>query len=460
MHNKGAGKKEICKCRQRGVALMLVLSAIVFLTAMGVEFAYNTNVAYHLSRNDYDRLRAYYLAKSAYSFMLLELKFDKTFQQVVSQQNLGQFLGQNAQLPLCQQFPISTGLIRVIFTGEGVPEGFQGGGGDEGEGGDSTVSGETQAGEPPDVIEEKRKEVGIGQEKAAEEFLSFEGDFDGECFDESTKIDLNGFAGLPSTAPDGGTSPFDQYKQFLFRFLSLPRYEDLFKSADVRVADVVTNIGDWIDVNADINPMAGSGGGAERSLYDRLDVPYSVRNGKLLTLIEAYLIEGVVDDWFTPLIDQFTVYGDGRVNVCSASAEIVESLIRRYVDATPSLPPLRLEDPEEMSRLVAAVMEPCASGTSGDQLKNQISQSLNNAIGAISSGESLLQAQPQQLGQTPGTGAGASNAGFAAYITTDKRFFGLKLTGQVQDTIVRIKAVVDVKDNDPKKWRLLYWRMY
>ncbi len=429
---------------------MLVLSAIVLMTAMGVEFAYNTNVSYHLARNDLDRLRAHYLAKSAFNFMLLELKFDKTFRQVVQQQNLGEFLGANAQLPLCQQFPMSTGLIRAVFSGGGLP-------GMEGE---AQGEGEVEAAEAPpeggegQSLEEMRKGASFGQEKTAEEFLSFEGDFDGECSDESTKIDLNAFAGLSTQAAEGSVSPFDQYKQFLFRFLSRPQYEDLFKAADVRVLDVVTNIGDWIDSNAEINPSGGGGGGAERSLYDRAELPYQPRNGKLLTLMEAYLIDGVVDDWFGPLMDQFTVYGDGKINVCTASIDVVESLIRRYVESTPSLPPLRLEDPQEMGRLVQAIIDTCATGATGDQLKSQINAALNAAIGAVSSGSP---AQPTEPGQTP---ASPANTGFAAYVSTETRFFGLSLAGQSGETTVRIKAVMDLKEKDPKKWKLLYWRVY
>lgn len=436
---------------------MLVLSAIVLLTTMGVEFAYNTNVNAHLAQNDYDRLRASYLAKSAFNFMLLELKFDKTFRQVVQQQNLGQYLGQNAQLPLCQQFPMSTGLIRAVFTGGGL-EGLMGGGG--GEEGGAAGEGEEAAPEPSPEIEEKRKDVSLGQEQAAEEFLSFEGDFEGECFDETTKINLNAFAELPTTAPEGQASPFDQYRQFLFRFLSRPQYEDLFKAADVRVADVVTNIGDWIDTNADINPMVG-GGGSERAAYDRMDVSYAIRNGKLLTLLEAYLIDGVVDEWFAPLMDQFTIYGDGKIDVCTTTPDIVEGLIRRYVDATPSLPPLRLEDPEEMGRLVGAVTEACGSGATGDQLKGQISQALDAAIGAVSAGTPAATTTPTTAGQQgPGQQAQQAGGGFGDYITTDRRFFSLTLTGQVADTTVRLKTVVDIKENDPKKWKYLYWRIY
>jgi len=424
---------------KKGVALMLVLSAISVLTAMGVEFAYNTSVYYNLAHNELDRLKAYYLAKSAFNFMQLELKFDKVFKQTIQSQNLGQFLGGNAQLPLCQQFPLSTGLIRAVFAGGGL-EGLMGGaGGEEG-------AGEEVAEE----IEDLRKDVSISQEQGASDFLQFAGDFDGECIDEGTKIDLNGFAGLSQTAGAEGTpSAFDQYKQFLFRFMSQPKFRLLFEEADVRLTDVVNNIGDWIDDNREINDFEGRTGGAEVTIYQKEGAPYEVRNNKLLTLLETYLIDGVVDVWFQPMMDYFTVYGDGKVNVCTTSQEILESLIKRYVDDTPNLPPLRLEDPEEMARLTGAVMEACASGKTGDALKTEINTALSTAIGSIAGEE---QAAPAS--------GGAEASGFGNYVNTESRFFSLKLAGQMNDITVRIKAVLDVKEADPLKWKLLYWRVY
>ncbi len=434
---------------RRGVALILVLSALMVLTAMGVEFAYNTNVNYHLASGERDRLQAYYLAKSAFNFMLLELKFDRVFRQVVQQQNLGQYLGENANLPLCQQFPLSTGLIRAVFTGGGAAALM---GGEEGaEGGGEEGAGETE----DEALEDMRRDASLAQESSAEEFLQFEGDFDGECIDESTKIDLNGFSGLSTTpTTEGARSPFDQYKDFLFAFLSRPQFDLLFEKADVTVTDVINNIGDWVDPNTDVNELDGRTGGAEQSIYERLEVPYPVRNGKLVTLLETYLIADVVDTWFEPMMEYFTVYGDGKVNVCTASTDVVEGLIRRYQLATPGLPPLRLEDPEEMTRLTDAIAEACASGAFGDQLKSQIVTALNTAIGAAGA-ETGGTEQTQQTGQTQQGG----ETGFGSYITTESRFFSLKLAGQVMDTTVRVKAVIDVKEQDPTKWKLLYWRV-
>ncbi|MFH0800576.1 MAG: hypothetical protein V2A66_10425 [Pseudomonadota bacterium] len=446
---------KLFRLNKKGVALLVVLTAIAALTTMAISFSYNTNVSYHLAVNEQNRLKSYYLAKSAYNFMLLELKFDRVFRQAVQSQNLGQYLGGNAQLPLCQQFPMSTGLIRAVFTGGGLPG--MGGGEEGGAGPPAAEGGEAAEGEA--ALEKMRKGTSISEEKSAAEFLDFEGDFDAECIDESTKIDLNSFAGLKATAAAEGASPLDQYKIFLLKFLSRPQFELLFREDDLRIPDVVGNIADWIDKDA------GGNKGAARAVYEGAGIPYAARNGKLLTLLEAYLIDGVMDDWFAPLMDMFTIYGDGRINVCTASLDVVEGLIHRYVDSTPSLPPLRLEDPVEMKKLTDAVLMQCSSGATGDQLKAQISSGLDAAIGAVSSGTPVQPpAAPGQPapGQAPGAAPGGppQYTGFAAYLNTASRYFTLKLAGQIHDTTTRIKVVIDIKDNDPKKWKLLYWKVY
>ncbi len=429
---------------KKGVALMLVLSAIVVLSTVLVEFAYNTNVNYNLAMNERDRLQSYYLAKSAYSFMLLELKFDRMFRQIVQSQNLAQYLGGAANMPLCQQFPLSTGLIRAVFTGGGL-EGLMGGAGGE--------EGDTEGGEESqieDKIESLQRGASVSAEKMASEFLEFEGDFDGECIDEGTKINLNGFAGLSKTsAGDGKPSPFDEYKQYLYKFLSDKKYESLFEDSELQISQIVDNIGDWIDTDAEINEMSGRSGGAERSIYDRLGVPYQARNSKLITLFESYLIDGVTDLWFPELQDNFTVYGDGKINPCTAPREIVESLIVRYISSTPDLPPVRTNDIDEMNRLYDSINTACADGGIGDQAASRIADALDRAIRGTTD-------EDQGTGQTGGQGGST----FASYLTSSSRFFTLKLAGQAGDTTVRIRAVLDVENQDPKKWKILYWRIY
>lgn len=446
---------------RRGIAIIVVLLAIVVMTMIGVEFAYSTSVDYNIAVNERNRLQAYYLARSGYNFMRLELMFGKTFKQIVEKQNLGQYLGASATLPLCQQFPMSTALIREVFMGGGMPG--DDGGAAAGEGEETPKEEESVA--EKNKMETMKNDVSMSEENVAKEFLSFKGDFDGECVDESVKINLNSFSTLSNVSTDPAVqSPADQYKQFLFRLFTRPEFETLFKDAGIHASDVINNIGDWVDSNTEVNEFGGKSGGAERSLYDRLGVKYSVRNAKMVTPMEIFLIDGIDDQWFGPVQDLFTIYGDGKVNVCNSKAEILESLIRRYVDSNPNLPPVRLEDPEEMRRIVTAAQEPCSSGKTGAALVTDISSKVTAAIGG---GAAPAPAPQQPVTPDPQNPQAASapapqpvSSNFASYITAEPRYFTIKVTGSIQDTIVRIKAVLDSKEADPKKWKLLYWRVY
>jgi hypothetical protein len=303
--------------------------------------------------------------------------------------------------------------------------------------------------------------VSIAQREGAEEFLSFEGDFEGECVVESTKINLNSFASWkPDKVVEGKLNDFDQFKEFLVKFLSDPAYEDLFEKADVTPVEVVRNIADWVDTNERVNEPGGIMGAPEDSLYERKELSYPLKNGKFTTPQELYLVEGVVDEWFFPLESKFTIYGDEKVDVCNASDEVVASLIRRYVENKPDALPIDWNDTELVDKLVSSVMNGCAMGGTGEQLKKNVSQALEAALAEISGTPYELPVQTTTTGGTTTTTTTGSTTDFAKYISTENRFFSLKLTGLVGDIAVTIRAVLDVKEKDPKKWKLLYWRVY
>ena len=413
--------------QQRGIALIMVLTAITILTVASIEFAYNTNVAYQLAVSEKNRLQAFYLAKSAYHFMRLELKYDRTFRQIMQQQNLDQVMGAAAQLPLCQQFPLSTALIRAVFVGGG-------------EGGEAAI--------PDDM----KKMVSMSEEAQASAFLNFAGDFDGTCTDEATKFNLNTLATLnpEQTAQEGLLNPYFQYRQGIIEFVKQPQYTVLFELADVKPDEVIRNIADWVDGNDQIDLGPGRSGGVEMSLYEHANAPYRVKNGGLTTLDEAFQIAGVVDDWFGELKNHFTIYGDGKVNICAASNDVTAAIIRRYIASLPNPPPLRLDDTEVMQRLVAAVAFGCQMAPGGDQQVQAVSQSL----------ETALVPGPEEMEGGAGVGGARPARGFDQMITGTSRYFSLNLTGQVEGETVRMLAVVDTQDADPNHWPVLYWKVY
>lgn len=426
---------------QSGIALLLVIGSIVLLTMLSVEFAYNAQIEYHLATRQKQRLQAYYLAQSAYNLTLLELRMGNTVQsqvgQAVQQANLQ--LPVDLSAPLCQQFPINTGLFRMLIGG---------GEGDQG----------------PTAEEEPAELTGMAglSLSGLEEFLQFQGDFEAECFDDSSRINLNYFyAQDPETkAPEGQENFYDAYKKFIVQFLSQPQFEELFKDQETTVPEIVRNIADWVDPNEVVNEPGGGQGGAEESVYrDAAFGNWTVKNGKFSTPGEIFRVAGVRDEWWIPLSEYFTIYGttdprgNPQINVCRAPEALVQALILRYLETRKDLPPLPV-DPEAMGMLVAAVQGGC-TGTKPD--KNKIAGDLDRALLEVLKVGVALETTPGGEGGY----ARPANA-FADWIASESRFYRLVMRGRVQDTVVEIQAVMDLGQGggvDPRNWKLVYWKV-
>lgn len=413
---------------ERGIALMMVISAIMLLSMIVLEFVFSSNINYRIAVNEKERLQAYYLAESAINLMKLELKIDKQIKAAVASSPVAQNLAINLNEPLCKQFPFSTDLIRAFFVGGEIPSLNKG---------ESAPEGEA----PPEEMEKGKSVTGF-QTETAQEFLAFEGDFSGTCEDEQSKFNLNYFNGAdPAQQTLSGLNPYDSYKLTLSNFLKGARFKNLFEeTSPEKIDEIVRNIADWADKNDVINDYALMTRGAESSIY-KADKTITPLNNKFLSLDEIHLVEGVDDTWFMPLEDMFTVYGENKVNICQAGDDVVWSLITTYASQNPNIPPLDPRNAEAKAKLLRVIQLDC---TAAQPQISKIASDLDAALGAV------------PATTTPG----AAPVGFASFITTDPRFYSLKLTGQVNDTMVNIKAVFDIKDPDPKKWKMLYYKVY
>jgi len=403
---------------QKGIALMIVLAAITLLTATATEFAYSTNVNYNLALNDKERLQAYFLAGSAIKLMELELKLEKQLRTNVANSQVGQMLSGNMAGPLCQQFPLSTGLIRSMFMGQ-IPDSEEGAEGVEEEGSPAAF-------------------VSGMQVEAAEEFLNFEGDFEGTCADESAKFNLNMFSGKdPAQEVMSGYNSYDKSKQMLEALLSRPEYKKLFpEDSSDKLREISRNIADWIDTNDRMNELGGSSTGSENSLYPTGVSAYSVKNGKFLSLEEVYLVADVLDEWFNPIKNNFTVYGGDKVNVCIAPDEMVSAVITQYITSDSAITGINVNDKDRMKQFVDIVKQGCAGMKPN---VNDIANSLKSALGLADNAK--------------------TTTNFADLITTESRYYSLIGTGFVRDSVVKITAVLDTKESQPSRWKFVYWRV-
>lgn len=442
---------------KRGVALLLVLSAISMLTIAVVEFSTDTDIQMELALNERDRLRAEYLAYSASNLMQLEIQLEKNARGLLANAPAAMTQGLGGG-PLCQKFPMSSALLRGVFSGGSEPAGEKA---PSGEAGAKEEEGKKKA--------ESGPTINMFQQQAAADFLGFDGDFDGECTDLQSRINFNTFFDLdPAQQAIAGVNPYDQQKLTIMTLLEQPANKELME--DMKPDDIknaVRNIADWVDKNDQINELSGVVGGPETSLYPTDSGPqHRVKNGRMLSLDEVFLIKGISDDWFVPLRDQFTVFGDSKVNICLADSSVTMALIARYVAANQRFSTVDLTKPEMKQKLMAAVSLDCKSA------KPEVSK-ISQDIDAVLSGTNVAPQAPSTAatpatpaapatpspieGQPPTSPAVASN--FSQMITTETRWYELKSTGQVGDVVLHLTQVWDTKDANPKQWKLVYSKL-
>jgi general secretion pathway protein K len=106
-------------------------------------------------------------------------------------------------------------------------------------------------------------------------------------------------------------------------------------------AGLVDALIDWLDPGSDEQPL-----GAESTYYLGLPHPYPAKNGPLDSLDELLLVKGFDADILAKLAPHVTVYGSEKINVNSASTEVLLALSDQMdADAAKRIVDARQEQP-------------------------------------------------------------------------------------------------------------------
>ena len=262
---------------RRGMALLMVMVTIAMLTAVVVEFIYQTRVDVQMAANVRDRVKAYYLARSAVNFTRLVLYFQGQVDRMTG-----------GTVKLYQLIPIESDLAKAFTSGElGGAFGLE--------------------------------DSNLGEERG---FGEFDGGFSAQIEDEYAKINVNALDSLPSiVAPTAAQ---------VLALIGAPRYREFWEREDAQgqyntPPDVVAAMHDWIDADnvidgfqpevLAVDPFSQPevfvpGSSSEDAHYDMLDSPYQAKNNPFLTVDELHLVRGVGDDFMEEFGDKFTVYSD------------------------------------------------------------------------------------------------------------------------------------------------------
>jgi len=340
--------------QHRGVALILVLTTIAILTAIGVDFSYSSRVSLKLAENLRDETSAEYLARSAVNVSRLLLHFQKQVDQLGGQ--LGSALGgltgrpppppppggrpaapapNNLGIRLWQMVPVESNAFSALLSGriEGL-----------------------------DAI--RTDAAGLPArpgERAAvtHAFGGFDGSFRAKIVDENSRINVQRLDDLGARAVSTLTQ--------LRAMMADPKYDFIFDEEDanrdrVRRDDVLLAMKDWIDIDETgtafdpSNPQRPfvNGFGDENSAYSRYEPRYKAKNGRFDSLEELYMVRGVNDRFMAAFGDRLTIWPDINTNLNINTDDPQQMLTNILIAAAnPNDPSLR--DPRLLTTILQEI---------------------------------------------------------------------------------------------------------
>lgn len=294
---------------ERGIALLMVMASLAIITVITVELSYDSRVRLLKSAHQRDQIAARYLAESGANIYRLILVADR---QINSQLSGLMPEGMNVQ-GLWQMLPgLNTGLMRMLFTAGGSVD-------------DQEMQEFAEEGVTDEMRDESREQASRFDSKS---FLDFEGDFEAEIKDIDGRININrlGRSCTARVCTSMAELQQDPIAQQLFGLMSGEENDQWFYDRNIDRWELIGNLADWIDVDANRVYQ----GGYEDTLYQSLDDPYLAKNAQFDTLAEIQQVDGWQGEVYDRFVDRLTVYGSGKINVNSADNEALCGLLRAY----------------------------------------------------------------------------------------------------------------------------------
>lgn len=248
---------------QSGVALIVVMVALAFMTVMIMEIAVTTRVDANVSANARNRLQAHYLARSGAKLQLLRLHMF---------QNVRNLKDQNGSIPL------ESSMIDRIWNTP-MPE--------------FPLSAALEAARLADASQEAvEQEEEVSASQAAGSLPTpWPGTFTAMIQSEGSKIPINLLDGDKHQRSSKAKQEevVRQLTKLIEGLLEDEEFDRLYRGLEP--SDLINPLIDWID--ADQEKVEG---GDENRDYEGLDPAYKPRNGRIPTITELHMVRGWTDD--------------------------------------------------------------------------------------------------------------------------------------------------------------------
>ncbi len=269
--------------RQRGVALLLAMTAIAILSVFSLEFTYQSRVAVRTSSYVEQEIEAYLHARAAVELAALVIGSVDIVESILNK--YASMLG--GRKPNISTSAYACEFVNAFCEGQmslmGLP-----------------------------LVDLRGKEA-AGLKR---------GSCGCKSDDEDGRVNINRVGNLAEKQ-----ATFDTLYKLLERHEGVSQIGDL----DKEMAQLALNVIDWADtdnVKTDIDPATRKlqqGSGAEgvgyaRAGYKSKDAPYD-------TTEEVRLVEGMNDGLWCKLRNQLTVYNTAKLNVNTAPIEVIKALV-------------------------------------------------------------------------------------------------------------------------------------
>lgn len=292
---KARRSKKNAQRSQMGVAVLMVLACLAVLAPFTASFNYQAVVDWKSAVNVRDEVAARQAQRGGMQLSLLLFEIQRL---VFNQKQFRDYMG---TMDITQVAPY---LMSVFGTQDGA----------EGLG----------------------ALVGIDTTMLNELALPEGTSFEYRVYAESGKINVNCLA--KQGEANSRDNPAGQVVQTLEALMAPTLYDPLFEEekADGQFytrQDILTAMADYIDQDNqkfDLIRLRSSGG-SENYRYQQIFDPYEERNGRLDSIEELHLVQGIDDDWMAAFGSELTVYGGCKVNLNFASAEQIALVIRHAV---------------------------------------------------------------------------------------------------------------------------------
>ncbi len=320
------------------IAIFMAIVIKVILSFALIEYTENNIKQINIMRTAEDRVKAKYLALSGVNFSILFLQIQKMIVDPINKK-----VGYNLQI--WQQVPLSSDLLAMFMDKEG---GFV-----------KSMMGEEkysqlkmEEAEKNIDNEKEEKEPALdsdGNPIVFERRFNFDGDFNAEITDETSKFNLNLLR--------GSKARIGKYQYQLTTLFSQPEYLTFFESERendtvIPPEEVVASITDWVDKD---DERSGINGGSEDERYSYLKHKYHNKNDRFTSLDELYMVYGIDDDFMEVFKDSLTIYGESKININSCDETILRTLIYGLVDDIP--PSYMVPHSPEMAQLISDILE-------------------------------------------------------------------------------------------------------